>query len=458
MKTKIRSRVVVTGMGVVTSIGNDVPSFWSACLAGKSRVETIPENWRKFYESTSRVWSPLALPDFLKRGLGRSDLLVQDPVSLIAIAAADEAIASSGISSDVGDATVGTCRLDGVDGNRCGVFIGTGLGGAKSPFNNYATHILKRLHPHLQNLFDSRCAANGPVDEILELLQYLEAHPRVNPLVICQTMPNASSALLAIRYGVHGSSDTFCYACASGTVAIGRAYEAIQRGQIDVAIAGGTEYLGDYAGAVFMGFDKLQTLAKPYASLGQENRPFDKDRSGFLFAEGGAGILILESLQHAIRRGAEPIAEISGFSMSSDAHSLVTISSDTTRIGVMLQELLSCAGITANNIDYINAHGTGTKVNDEVEATIISKLFGRDVLVNSTKSLLGHTIGASGAIECIVSALTINTGRVHPNRNLYSPIGELNFPKEMTSAGVRRAISQNFGFGGHNAALLLSKI
>ncbi|MBI4696316.1 MAG: beta-ketoacyl-[acyl-carrier-protein] synthase family protein [Gammaproteobacteria bacterium] len=453
MSTVRPRRVVVTGMGVVSSIGNDIESFWHACMTGQSRVESTPAHWKLFYEATSKVWSPLTLPDFNAYGLRRADVLVQDPVSLIAIVAAEQALNASGVDREETDAKASSFKVSSVDPDRFGVYVGTGMGGARAPFDNYAVHILHELEPEIQGMLE-RDAGQLPH----ELAAYLKLHPRVNPLVICQTMPNASSALLAIRYGLHGPNDTCCFACASGTIAIGRAYAAVAAGEADMALAGGTEFLGDYAGSVFMGFDRLQTLAKPHKEIGSENRPFDKDRSGFLFSEGGAGMVVVESLDHAIRRGAKPLAEICSFATSMDATSLVAISADATRIGFMLDALLNKAPASRDEIDYVNAHGTGTRVNDEVEAGIIAAKFGSNVIVNSTKSLLGHTIGASGAIEFIATALSVKEGAVHPSLNVDSPIPGPCIAQKPTHLPIRAAISESFGFGGHNAALLLRPV
>lgn len=444
-------KVVVTGLGVVSSIGNDIESFWSACLAGKSTVEATPFHWNHYYSATSKVWAPLHLPAFLELGFRRSDLLVNDVVALIAMVAADEAISSAGLNKILHDPRANTYRISGIDRNNTGVFIGTGLGGAKAPFDNYLTHLLTNLKSNLKEL-----ANHSEADALAhELVTALQRSPRVNPMVICQTMPNAISSLLGIRYGFRGTNETVCFACASGTAAIGSAYRAIASGELELAIAGGVEHLSDRAGGVFMGFDRLQTLAKPRDELGTENRPFDAARSGFLFSEGGAAIVVLESRDHAERRGAKALAEIKGFAINSDAHSIAAISTSDNAIREMIFSALNKAKLRPTDIGYINAHGTATEINDAIEAPILEEIFGNRPLINSTKSLLGHTIGASGAFEFVVSTLSLVHQKVHGTRNLTNPIADLNLVKSTTNHEFDYALTHSFGFGGHNAGLIL---
>jgi 3-oxoacyl-[acyl-carrier-protein] synthase II len=242
-------------------------------------------------------------------------------------------------------------------------------------------------------------------------------------------------------------------------VAIGKAFRSIKTGETDIAIAGGVEHLGDRTGSVFMGFDRLQTLATPYQGLGTENRPFDQNRSGFLFSEGGAAILVLESLDSVVSRGQESqiLAEVVGFGQSSDAHSIAAIAEDNNSISGMLEQALKEARVKPADINYINAHGTGTEINDRVETGFIGHTFHHRPLVNSTKSILGHTIGAAGAFEAITTAMSLHHQMVHPSRNIQNPIADLNFPFSAAQADLRVALTHNFGFGGHNAALVLKR-
>jgi 3-oxoacyl-[acyl-carrier-protein] synthase II len=187
------------------------------------------------------------------------------------------------------------------------------------------------------------------------------------------------------------------------------------------------------------------------------NRPFDENRSGFLFSQGGAAVLILEELDHAQRRGATILAELIGFAETFDAHSIMSLAPGGQQIERMIHATLEDANMSPKDVDYINAHGTGTKNNDQTEAEVIDRVFGKSVRVNSTKSLLGHTIGASGAFEALVTALTLRDGKTHISRNLENPVLDLNFVRSVESFEPRVALSQSFAFGGHNAAIILRK-
>lgn len=447
------SRVFVTGLGVVSSVGAEVEAFWRACLAGESRVEPVPVHWSAYYRSRSEVWAPLPEPDYPGAGVSKTDLLTMGRPAAIALVAARQAVDAAGIAYSYDADRYPAGAMACAPSARSGVFIGTGLGAAQAPFNNYFAHLLGGLRAHL----DAALLQSPDERMLAELRAGLREHPRVNPLVICQTMPNAIAANLAIRFGTTGPADTICAACASGTIALGRAFEAIRRGRLDIAISGGVEHLSDRAGGVFMGFDRLQTLAKPYQGLGTENRPFDRDRSGFLFAEGGAAIAVLESADSVVRRGARPIAEVVGFAETTDAYSMAAIKDGANSIESMIDLALADAQLPAAAVDYVNAHGTGTEVNDAVEAAILSRKFGRSVRVNSTKSILGHTIGAAGAFEFVVTALSLQRQQVHASRNLVDPVEQLNFCTSSGSAHLRHGFSQSFGFGGHNAGIVLRR-
>tara|TARA_R110002096_G_scaffold117983_10_gene255647 strand:- start:7759 stop:9114 length:1356 start_codon:yes stop_codon:yes gene_type:complete len=447
-----RRRVVVTGFGVVSALGNSTDEFWPACLEGRTCVENVPAHWSEYYASRSRIWSPLRLPDYSSYGLKRADVLRYDPVVLNAIVATEDALIHAGFEHSVADARARTYRIKGVNADRVGVFIGTGLGCISSAFNNYVPHLLGKAADAIFPNDDQ------PRDRTEELQRNLATHPRVSPFASVQSMANAIAAQLSIRYGTRGASETLVYACAAGTVAIGRALRAIQHGEIDMAIVGGSEYYGDHAGGVFMAFDRLQTLAGTDESADTANRPFDENRSGFLFSQGGSGIVILESEQHARDRGAACHAAIRGMSITSDANSLAAISEENNAIELMFKNLLQDSGLTANEIQYVNAHGTSTLQNDPIEARILERVFPSRPLVNSTKGLLGHTIGASGAIEFIVTVLSMRDQRVHGCRNLERPVVDLNYPRAATDATIDFASTHSFGFGGHNAGLVLERL
>jgi len=447
------NRVYVTGLGIVSSLGCGVDEFWAACKAGAPVAQEIPSHWNEYYRATSRVWAPLPEPDYKAFGLGKTDLLTLGKPAALAIAATQQALDRAGIGVNKQQGRYPLAQLEGIEAARSGIFMGTGLGAAQAPFNNYYAHLLAGLKPYLET-----AAASEPALTLLaELKAGLREHPRVNPLVICQTMPNAIAAALAIRFGIQGPADTVCAACASGTIAIGKAFHAIRHGALDFALTGGAEHLGDRAGGVFMGFDRLQTLAKPLREIGTENRPFDRERSGFLFSEGGAAVVVLESEESVRRRGVSPIAEVLGFAETTDAYSIAAIKEGANRIGAMVDMALADAGIAAHLIDYVNAHGTSTEINDAVEARVIGQKFRPTAKVNSTKSILGHSIGAAGAIEFLVTALSLQNQELHLSRNLDDPIADLDFCRESGPASLEYAFTHSFGFGGHNAGLVLRR-
>lgn len=448
-------RVFLTGLGAVSAAGVGVDALWGACTESANLATPTPEIWTRYYASTSRVWAPLVEPDFRAFGIRKSEELLLSKPALIGIVASQMAIEAAKFELTTEVNSAGPHILQGVHPSRIGVFIGTGLGGARSPFDNYATHLLGGMKPKLRELSEA-----DPADALAhELFEALKAHPRVNPMVICQTMPNALGANIALRYGAQAVVETFCAACASGTVALGKAYRALRNGEIDVAFAGGIEHLSDRAGGVFMGFDRLQTLATPLGEIGSENRPFDAERRGFLFSEGGAGIAILETGDSIKRRGVQQqvVAEIVGFGQSNDAFSIAAVSPTRNTYAQMLRNALADAELSPASIDYINTHGTATALNDSTEADFIGRTFGRRPFLNSTKSILGHSIGAAGALECIITALSLKHQTIHGSRNLTNPIADLNFAIETCRASLDYAISHNFGFGGHNAALVLKR-
>jgi 3-oxoacyl-[acyl-carrier-protein] synthase II len=270
-------------------------------------------------------------------------------------------------------------------------------------------------------------------------------------------MPNAPAAYVAIKHGLRGANAACAQACASGTAAIGQAYRAIANRQVDHALAGGSEYLDDPHGSIFHGFDVCRALVRECDPPAAANRPFDAARSGFLFAQGGAAMLLLESAEHAAARGVEPICEVAGFAHSFDAHSMMNPEPQGLAMEAMLRELLAAGGIAPRDVGYLNAHGTGTQSNDACEAQVVQRVFPYGVAVNSTKSLLGHTIGASGAIEAVVTALSLRDQCLHPSLNLHDPVADLDFVTRRESRRFDFAVSQSLAFGGHNAALLLAR-
>lgn len=420
----MKRRVVITGGGVVSAIGIGMEAFWCGCLDGKSAVAPIPPAWVQYAPLHSRLWSPLPNIDWEALGIVRAERLQLDPFAMLAAGAAREALANAGFSFAPAQRPR-AWTIVGADAARVAVFLGTGIGGAYTFLRNHSIHL-----------------ARGP---------------RYNPFVVSMLMPNAASALIANKFSVHGPNATYCVACASGTVAVGNAYRVVRGGQVDLAICGGSEFLDDEHGHIFRGFDVAGTLARDCADPQSANRPFDERRSGFLFSQGGAAVLVVEALEHALRRRAPIIAELCGFAETFDAHSMMSLAPDGAQIERMLSLSLEDAGVQAGAVDYVNAHGTGTRNNDEIESRVIDRVFGRAVAVNSTKSLLGHTIGASGAFEALVTALTLRDGKTHINRNLEVPCHPLNYVRSVKMFHPQLAVSQSFAFGGHNAALVLRR-
>jgi 3-oxoacyl-[acyl-carrier-protein] synthase II len=351
----------------------------------------------------------------------------------------------------------GTTRVftvGGLDSQRTGVFVGSGLGGGKTFLRNHTHHLLRKPRVDLLAYAQTRESADRAT---LERIAALMTHGRFNPFEVSMVMPNAAAAAIGIKYALTGPNQAHCLACATGTVAIGNAYRAVREGRVDVAISGGCEHFGDDHGHIFRSFDVAGTLVRDYTDAQTANRPFDVKRSGFLFSEGGAAVLVLEELDHALSRGATVLAEIIAFAETFDGYSMMRLAEHGEQIERMLRVLLAEAGVGPHDVDYINAHGTGTKNNDETEAEVIERLFGKSILVNSTKSLVGHAIGASGAIEILVTALSLRDQTAHVCKNLETPVRDINFVRTVKKQQLNLAISQSFAFGGHNAAVALKR-
>jgi 3-oxoacyl-[acyl-carrier-protein] synthase II len=452
----MKRRVVITGLGTITAIGQDVESFWSGCLAGNTSVAGIPDHWLAYRDFNSQIWSPLPEIDFSKYGISRLEEKQLDKSSLIALACAFQALDSADLRYDLVDKKRNTYAIPSVNSERFGVFMGTGIGGLSTFASSFSYQILDRQKEALSKLL-GKLTDNAVAEPLKAVLGKMLCPRRFNPFGVSMTMPNACSGNLGIKFKLLGSNNTFCAACASGTVAVGYGFKAVRAGELDLALAGGVEYLHDEYGTIFLGFDVVRALTCLNDDPDRANCPFDKDRSGFLFSEGGGAVLVIEELEHALKRGARIYAEILGYGETSDGYNIMMIESSGRSIMRMLRQALSDAGISANEIDYINSHGTGTALNDETEADVIAKMFGKEVLINSTKSLLGHSLGASGAIEAVVTALSIYHKTTHICRNLRNPIKDLNYVTKQDSFPIRKAISQSFGFGGHNAVLVLGE-
>ena len=445
-------RVVITGIGVVSGIGTGTTAFWNACLAGESCVAPIPEHWRTHADFSCPVWSPLGPERIPTVGISRVEMMQIDMTGVIGMGAAFLALDDAGLSYRVKDAKKNTFAVDAIDPHRAGVFMGTGVGGIASVAAAHSHHLLARPKQRLGSLAALHDAVKPEIDTILGDLVMAQ---RFNPFAVSMIMPNAISALLGIKFQLQGPNRTHCAACASGTVAIGQAFRAIRGGEVDMAFAGGAEYLDDETGATFRGFDIAKTLVKPQGEFAEANRPFDAARSGFLFSQGGAAVLVLEEYESALARKAEIVAEIAGYAETFDAHNVMIMEPSGAAIERMITETLKDASVRPSDVDYVNTHGTGTIGNDELEAAIIGRMFGNRPLVNATKSLLGHTIGAAGALEAAVTALSLKNQRTHACLNLDNPIADLNFVRKAGAYPMSTALTHSFAFGGHNAGLVL---
>ncbi|MFC1681256.1 beta-ketoacyl-[acyl-carrier-protein] synthase family protein [Pseudomonadota bacterium] len=452
-KTNPVRRVAITGLGAISSIGDNADKFWRSCISGNTNVEHIPQHWFEYSTFNCQFWSPLPSSSSFDAEFTRSQRLTLDASARLAILTAKEALENAGYT--VYKSNKGGYDVLGISPERFGVFMGTGVGGISSLLQNHTHPILSRSYRDIQNL--NRDDLSGVDKETLENISNRMVFPRrVNPFIVSMLMPNAISANVGLFFQLTGPNTTYAVACASGAVAIGNAFRAIQKGDVDVALAGGSEYLDDHYGYIFRGFDVAGTLAR-----GEDaetlNRPFDRDRTGFVLSQGGAATLILEEFESAISRGAPIVAEIIGYGETFDAYNIMHMSPDVGQIDRMIKSTLSDAGLSACDIDYINAHGTGTRNNDEIEAEVLYKNFGSVPVVNSTKALVGHSIGASGALEAVVTAKSLMHQTTHACKNLETPICDLNFSTGLDHLSIDYALSQSFAFGGHNSALAFKK-
>lgn len=454
-----RRRVAVTGLGAVTSLGPDLDHLWHGARAGRTVVAAIPPAWREHSPLRSGLYAPLGDWERATPLLSRIERRQLDPVSRLAVLVAEEGLAGAGLELEPVDAKRNTHRLRGLPAERCGVFLGTGVGGIHTSLASTSFVLLDGAKKRLAGLA-ARLGGAGETsaaDELEAILATLPSPRAFNPFSVAMTMPNAAASNLSIKLGLNGPSRTFCCACASGTVAVGRATGSIAAGECDLALAGGVEFLTDPYGCTFRGFDAIGALVRGELPPEASSRPFDRQRSGFLFSEGGAGLLVLEALETARQRGAEVLAEVVGYGETSDAHHIMALAPDGRQIRRALELCLDDAGLEPGAIDHINPHGTATPTNDPVEAEVLEALFGHRPAVATTKSLLGHTLGASGAIEAVLSVLTLHHGRSHPCRNLDEPIADLAFVTSDAPLEVEVALSQSFAFGGQNAVIALAR-
>ena len=408
----MKKRVVITGIGAITPVGNTVDEYWDSLKEGKHGFGPITQFDASAYKCklVGEVKNFVAKDYIDPKSARRMARFTQ-----FAVKATQEAMADSGLDMTKEDAyRVGTC-------------IGSGVGSLQELENAYGTILTK-----------------GPL--------------RVSPFVVPMMISNIAAGNVAIQFGLKGKSIDVVTACASGTNSIGEAFRTIQYGDADVMVAGGCEAAVSPIG--ISTFDSRTALTSS-TDPDRCSIPFDKDRSGFVLGE-GAGIVILEELEHAKARGAKIYAELSGYGCSSDAHHITAPEESGEGPAVAMTNAVKDAGLPLDAVQYINAHGTSTHLNDLVETRAIKKAFGdhaKDIKINSTKSMTGHLLGAAGAIECIACVKSIEEGYIHRTRGLVESEEELDldYCKEPCEMDVDVAISNSLGFGGHNACIVLQK-
>ena len=403
-------RVVVTGLGAVTPIGNNVDDFWTSVKAGKIGFDHIT----KFDTTDYKCHIAAELKDFNPQDfMDRKAAKRMEPFSQYAVAAAKQAIDDSGLDIEKEDPYMVGCA------------IGSGIGS------------LQAMERETQKLYEK-----GP--------------NRVNPLLVPLMICNMAAGNVSIQFGLRGKSINDVTACATGTNTIGEAYRSIQYGEADVMVAGGTE--GSVCPIGIAGFTALTALST-VDDPAKCSLPFDKNRSGFVMGE-GAGVVILEELEHAKARGAKIYAEVVGYGCSSDAYHITSPQEDGAGAARAMTNAMSDAGVTPADVKYINAHGTGTHHNDLFETRAIKLAFGDEAAnlkINSTKSMIGHLLGAAGAVEFITCVKEIQDGFIHKTVGYETPDEEidLNYCKNSYEEPVEYALSNSLGFGGHNASILL---
>lgn len=403
-------RVVVTGLGAVTPIGNNVDDFWTSVKAGKIGFDHIT----KFDTTDYKCHIAAELKDFNPQDfMDRKAAKRMEPFSQYAVAAAKQAIDDSGLDIEKEDPYMVGCA------------IGSGIGS------------LQAMERETQKLYEK-----GP--------------NRVNPLLVPLMICNMAAGNVSIQFGLKGKSINDVTACATGTNTIGEAYRSIQYGEADVMVAGGTE--GSVCPIGIAGFTALTALST-VDDPAKCSLPFDKNRSGFVMGE-GAGVVILEELEHAKARGAKIYAEVVGYGCSSDAYHITSPQEDGAGAARAMTNAMRDAGVTLADVKYINAHGTGTHHNDLFETRAIKLAFGDEAAnlkINSTKSMIGHLLGAAGAVEFITCVKEIQDGFIHKTVGYETPDEEidLNYCKDSYEEPVEYALSNSLGFGGHNASILL---
>ena len=414
-QTTPKRRVVVTGMGAVTPLGLTVEESWKNLLAGVSGAGPITyfdaSDYDTKFACQVKGFDPMKYMD--RKLAQRTDLFTQ-----FALSAAEMAISDSGL------------KLESEDRDRIGVVVGSGIGG------------MWTYHRQMETMWETK----GP--------------HRISPFFIPMMISDIAPGRISMRYGLKGPNYATTSACATSSHALGDAFILVQRGDADLMITGGAEAAICPMG--IGGFNAMRALSVRNDAPTKASRPFDKDRDGFVMGE-GSGILVLEELGHAMRRGAKIYAELAGIGFTADAHHITEPAPGGEGAVRSMRQAIRDAGVAAEDVDYVNTHGTSTTVGDKSETAAIKTVFGehaRSMAVNSTKSMIGHLLGAAGAVEAIATIKSICDSKVHPTINYETPDPEcdLNYvPNAGRDWTVNVAISNTFGFGGHNASLLFKK-
>lgn len=411
-------RVVVTGMGVICPVGNDLLTAWANLVAGKSGVGPITH----FDASTYRTTIAAEIKGFdPKDHFGAKEVRRMDPFAQYAVVAAREAVRDAALNAE---------ELRNHLGERTAVIIGSGIGGMGTT-----------------------------TEQILILFERGPA--KVSPFLIPMILPETAASMVALEFGLRGPNMAVTSACATGANAIGEAGEMIRRGAADLALCGGAE-----AGVIpisVAGFSAMRALSERNDEPERASRPFDRDRDGFVVGE-GAGILVLEELEHARARGARIYAELAGYGTNDDAYHITAPDENGAGASACMRLALESAQMRPEEIDYINAHGTSTPLNDTAETRAIKAVFGEyayRVPISSTKSMTGHLLGAAGAVEAIFSVMALQEGIIPPTINLDHPdlACDLDYvPHQARRAELKAALSNSFGFGGHNVCLIFRRL
>ena len=419
----MNQRVVITGIGPATAIGMGKKDFSAAIYGLKTCITEIPSSYEQNYTFKSRYFVPK--PEFALSDLGihKSVEGMMEESSRLSVLCTKLALEDAGYQISKAEKYL---QVEGLE--NCGIILGTGMSSLQTALESYIAHTT---------------GTNGYGSD--------PNKSRFNRMVIPMLMTNSPAAWISILFGLKGFSYTLNAACASGTYALGEAYRTILSGRCEVILAGGVEALVEKKGAIMRGFDMLSTLTRAKDGRPQ---PFSHQRSGFLFNEGAGCVLVLEELERARKRGAEIYAELVDYECCSDAYSIIQMDPTGDSISGLFQKITK--GI---KVDYLNAHGTATMANDDLEAKVIQRIFGdksTQPMINSTKGILGHSIGASGALEVAVTALSIKESRIHGNITT-DPLDNLNLPMETVETPIDYALSASYGFGGHNALMLLKR-